>query len=362
MWAINAYLQFINRYSTVEGYNKKRAAAQMLVRGCGGLSVRGVIEIMRVFITGATGFAGSHLVELLLEQGHQILALVHPATSHQDLPSHDLVRPIAGDLLDPDGLARSVADARPDIIFHLAGQAYPARSWIEPAQTIAVNTGGTANLLRAAAEYGRPRVVVVTSAEIYGPISASDLPLTESTTPHPRHPYGVSKLAAGQLARAYWERYGLPVVEARPFNHIGPHQAAGFVVPDFASQLAAIRLGRAEPVICVGNLEPERDFTDVRDVARAYWQLAEKGLPGEAYLICSGHSVSIRQLLDTLIELSGVEVQVETEQRRINPVDTPCLYGSYAKIERDTGWRPQIPLRQSLADALADWDERLRRA
>lgn len=315
---------------------------------------------MRVFITGATGFAGSHLVEQLLERDHHILALVHEATSHQELPANDLIQPVVGDLLDPDGLARAVAEARPDVIFHLAGQAYPARSWIDPAQTIAVNTGGTANLLRAAAEYGRPRVVVVTSAEIYGPISADDLPLTETTVPHPRHPYGVSKLAAGELARAYWERYELPVIEARPFNHIGPRQAAGFVVPDFASQLAAIRLGQGQPVIRVGNLEPERDFTDVRDVARAYWRLAERGHPGEAYLICSGRSVSIRQLLDHLIELSGVSVEVEIDQRRMNAVDIPCLYGSYAKIERDTGWRPEIPLRQSLADALDDWEQRLR--
>jgi GDP-4-dehydro-6-deoxy-D-mannose reductase len=314
---------------------------------------------MRVFITGATGFAGSHLVELLLEHDHQILALVHEATSHQDLPAHDLIQPVVGDLLDPDELARAVAAARPDVIFHLAGQAYPARSWIEPAQTIAVNTGGTANLLRAAAEYGHPRVVVVTSAEIYGPISTGDLPLTESTVPHPRHPYGVSKLAAGELARAYWERYKLPVVEARPFNHIGPRQAAGFVVPDFASQLAAIRLGRAEPIIRVGNLAPERDFTDVRDVARAYWRLAEQGHPGEAYLICSGQPVSIRHLLDLMIDLSGVSVEVQTDERRINPVDIPCLYGSFAKIERDSGWHPQIPLRQSLADALDDWEQRL---
>lgn len=288
------------------------------------------------------------------------MALVHEATSHQGLPQHERVRPVIGDLLDPDGLAATVNQARPDIIFHLAGQAYPARSWLEPAQTIAVNTGGTANLLRAAVEYGRPRVVVVTSAEIYGPISPGALPLTEQTQPHPRHPYGVSKLAAGELARAYWERYELPVVEARPFNHIGPRQAAGFVVPDFASQLAAIHLGRSEPVIRVGNLEPERDFTDVRDVAAAYLRLAEAGRAGEPYLICSGRPVTIRTLLETLIELNGVEVDVITDVRRLNPSDIPCLYGSYRKIEADTGWRPQIPLRQSLADALADWEARLR--
>ena len=315
---------------------------------------------MRVFITGATGFAGSHLVDLLVARGHKVLALVHEATSHQGVPANERVQPIEGDLLDADGLIKAVALARPDLIFHLAGQAYPARSWLDPALTIAVNTGGTANLLRAAVAYGRPRVVVVTSAEIYGPISAEDLPLTEDTIPNPRHPYGVSKLAAGELARLYWERYELPVMEARPFNHIGPRQAAGFVVPDFASQLAAIRLGQADPLIRVGNLSPERDFTDVRDVAEAYWHLAERGRPGEAYLICSGHSISIQYLLDTLIDLSHVSVEVVTDERRVNPVDVPCLYGSYVKLEKDTNWRPQIPLRQSLADSLDDWEERLR--
>ncbi len=314
---------------------------------------------MRVFITGATGFAGSHLVDLLLAGGHDVLALVHEATSHQGLPQHERVRPVIGDLLDPDGLATTVSQARPDVIFHLAGQAYPARSWLEPAQTIAVNTGGTANLLRAAAEYGRPRVVVVTSAEIYGPISSEDLPLTERTEAHPRHPYGVSKLAAGELTRAYWERYGLPVVEARPFNHIGPRQAPGFVVPDFASQLVAIRLGQSAPVIRVGNLEPQRDFTDVRDVAAAYLKLAEAGRPGEPYLICSGRPISVRTLLETLIIINGVDVEVAIDERRVNPSDIPCLYGSYGKIEADTGWRPQISLRQSLTDALADWEARL---
>lgn len=314
---------------------------------------------MRVFITGATGFAGSHLVEQLLAGGHEVRALVHAATSHQGLPDHPAVRPVAGDLLDPAALAAAVQQAQPDLIFHLAGQAYPARSWDEPAQTLAVNTGGTANLLRAAVAYGRPRVVVVTSAEIYGELRPEELPLTEASPARPRHPYGVSKLAAGELVRVYWGRYGLPVVEARPFNHIGPRQARGFVVPDFAAQLAAIRLGRQPATMRVGNLSPQRDFTDVRDVAAAYLRLAEAGRPGEAYLICSGQAVSVRHLLDTLIDLAGVDVVVETDEARLNPVDTPCLYGSNAKIAADTGWRPTISLRQSLADALTDWEQRL---
>jgi GDP-4-dehydro-6-deoxy-D-mannose reductase len=165
-------------------------------------------------------------------------------------------------------------------------------------------------------------------------------------------------MAAGQLVSVYWQRHELPAVEARPFNHIGPRQMTGFVVPDFASQLAAIKLGQKEPWMSVGNLEAERDFTDVRDVAAAYVDLAEKGEPGEAYLICSGKPVSIYDLLKTLIKLVDVDVEVVFDPARMRPSDTPCLFGSYAKIEAQTGWRPKIPLRQSLKDALDDWLQR----
>ena len=315
---------------------------------------------MRIFLTGATGFAGSHLVDRLLADGHELFALVHSATSHQQLPAVAQVKEIPGDLLQLTSLKRVVAEVRPDIIFHLAGQAYPALSWQNPALTMAVNAGGTANLLEAAVAYGRPRVVVVTSAEIYGPIRDDMLPLTEATIPEPRHPYGISKMAAGQLVSVYWQRYQLPVVEARPFNHIGPRQMPGFVVPDFASQLAAIKLGQKPPLMSVGNLNAQRDFTDVRDVAAAYVDLADKGHSGEAYLICSGQPVSIHDLLNILSEQADVTVEVVFDPARMRPSDTPRLYGSYGKIEEHTGWRPQIPLRQSLQDALNDWLERLR--
>ncbi len=315
---------------------------------------------MRVFITGATGFAGSHLVDQLLAQGDEIFALVHGESGHQDLPDHPAVTAIPGNLLDAEGLKTAVAQAKPDVIYHLAGQASPAISWQKPALTFAINTGGTANLLDAAVAVGRPRVVVVTSAEIYGRIDPQNLPITEKTEPEPRHPYGISKMAAGQLVSVYWARYQLPVVEARPFNHVGPRQALGFVVPDFASQLAAIKLGQQDATMMVGNLEAQRDFTDVRDVALGYQALAAKGQPGSAYLICSGQPVSIRYLLDTLSELAGVEVQVNDDPARMRPSDVACLYGSYQKIEADTGWQPKIHLRQSLADALADWVERLK--
>jgi GDP-4-dehydro-6-deoxy-D-mannose reductase len=316
---------------------------------------------MRILITGATGFAGSHLVDRLLQAGHEVFALHHRQTTHQALIQHERLHSVDGDLLDRASLQTAVAAAQPDVIYHLAGQAYPARSWEMPAQTIAVNTGGTANLLQAAVNWGRPRVVVVTSAEIYGQIDPDQLPLTEQTAAEPRHPYGISKLAAGLLVNLYWQRYELPVIEARPFNHIGPRQALGFVVPDFASQLAAIKLGRQPPTMSVGNLEAQRDFTDVRDVVRAYTLLAEKGQPGRAYLICSGQPVSIHYLLTTLADLAGVAIDISYDPARMRPSDIPCLYGSYARLQQDTGWQPQIHLRQSLADALADWVARLKR-
>ncbi len=312
---------------------------------------------MRVFITGATGFAGAHLIKGLLEEGAQVSALVHGPTSRYELPAE--VISIDGNLLDEDVVSTAVTRTKPDLIFHLAGQAYPAKSWEIPGQTIAVNTVGTANLLQAAAVYGLARVVVVTSADMYGLIRDEDLPITEETAVHPRHPYGVSKWAAGQLVPLYWQRFGLEVVEARPFNHIGPGQGLGFVVPDFALQIAKIKKGLQQNSIKVGNLEAKRDFTDVRDVVRAYRLLAEKGRAGEAYLICSGQAVSIQSLLNTLVALAEVSLNIERDETRMRPSDIPCLYASYEKIKQDTGWQPVVDLRQSLADALADWMTRI---
>lgn len=313
---------------------------------------------MRVFVTGATGFAGSHLVEQLLADGHQVFGLVHPTSGHLPWPEDRRFEPIQGNLLDLGSLRAAFEVSEPEQVFHLAGQASPQMSWRDPAGTFAVNTGGTANMLEAARASGRPKVVIVTSAHILNRASEDGQPLTEETTPAPQDPYGISKMAAAMLAPVYWERYGLPVVEARPFNHIGPRQAPGFVVPDFASQVAAVKLGLAEPEIRVGSLDVERDFTDVRDVVSAYRALANRGAPGESYLVCSGKSVSIRWILDTLIELSGCQVTVTIDPDLLRPADSSRIVGSNLKINRQTGWRPTIGLRQSLSDTLDDWIDR----
>lgn len=315
---------------------------------------------MRVFVTGATGFAGSYLVDSLLSKNYEVTCLVHSSSSHQTVPNHPFCKAYNGDLLDLDGLKGAVLETRPDIIYHLAGMAATAGSWGHPALTLQINTIGTANILEAALAADRPRVVVVTSADIYGIIRPETLPISEQTPAQPRHPYGVSKWAASELVRLYWERYQLPVIEARPFNHIGPRQTRGFVVPDFASQLAAIKLGQQAPTMAVGNLSARRDFTDVQDMVRAYELIAQKGQAGQSYLICSGRAVSIQHILDTLLDLVGIDVTVTQDPLRMRPSDTPIIYGSYTRLQQDTGWEPQIPLRESLTHILTDWLDKLK--
>lgn len=312
----------------------------------------------RVFLTGVTGFAGSHLVDSLLKDGNKVYGLVHPTSGHQPLPDHANFVPISGDLTDLAGLKSAFSKAEPSLVYHLGGIASPAQSWKNPAQTLAVNAGGTANILEAAVNTGKPKVIVVTSALLYGTLKDSDLPVDEETIPSPSHPYAVSKWTAGILTALYWRRYSLPVIEARPFNHIGPHQARGFVVPDFASQVAKISSGALEPIVRVGNLQAERDFTDVRDIVRAYRMLSESGSPGESYLVCSGASVSIQQILDTLIKISGIKVEVVKDPDRYLPLEIPVIYGNNAKIARQTGWQPTISLGQSLSDAYSEWRAR----
>jgi len=255
----------------------------------------------------------------------------------------------AVDLLDRASVREALAATRPSVIYHCAGFADVHDAWRAPARALRVNALGTHHLLEAAREAGLScRVLVTGSALVYRP--AAD-PLTEDSPIGPASPYGVSKLAQEMTAAAS----PLPVMIVRPFNHAGPGQSASYATSAFAQQVAEIEAGSREPILRVGNLDARRDITDVRDTVRAYEALAERGTPHMPYNVCSGRARSMRELLDILLSLSRVRVRVEVDPSRLRPSDNPVIAGSHDRLTRDTGWRPEIPIEQTLADLLQHW-------
>jgi GDP-4-dehydro-6-deoxy-D-mannose reductase len=253
--------------------------------------------------------------------------------------------------------------ARPDVIFHLAAVAVTGRSWRDPAATLQLNVGMQANILQAVVNLKLDsRVIVVGSSEEYGAAlskTSDQGSISEETPFQPVNPYAVSKVAQDMLGLQYHLSHGLDAVRVRPFNHIGPRQSLGFVVPDFASQVAQIEVGQRRPVIQVGNLAAQRDFTDVRDVVRAYRLLALKGVSGEVYNVGSGRAHAVQEVLDYLIAQAKVPIQVEPDPERMRPSDIPRVVCDYAKLHACTGWEPSIAFEQSLSDVLQDWRTRV---
>lgn len=307
---------------------------------------------MRVLITGAGGFVGHHLARHLTQSYSEI-------ELHGTLRS-ETERPVAAinadrlhviDLRDDGGVRDLMAKIRPEQIYHLAGQSFVQRSFQAPWETLETNTLMQLNVFEAALHLEvQPRILITSSAEIYG--LAQHMPINEDAPFMPLSPYAVSKVTQDMLGLQYYLAHELPVVRARAFNHIGPGQDERFVAPAFAMQIARIEAGQQEPTLKVGNLSDQRDFTDVRDVVRAYTLLMNKGTAGEAYNIASNHAHSVQHLLDTLLSFSEKQIEVSVDPARLRTSRLPILQGDNSRLVAATGWQPVIPFAQSLRDIL----------
>ena len=317
---------------------------------------------LRVLITGAGGFVGKHLSAHLSQA--QPEAELYGTTL---MPSERVHSALAGnrliDLKDAEAVLGLLADARPTSIYHLAAQAFVPRSFEDPWETLENNVRAQLNIILACLKLDiQPRLLVVSSAEIYGAVAPEQMPMDENTPIRPTNPYSVSKVAQDMLALQYYLSHGFPIMRARPFNHIGPGQNSRFVAPALAMQIARIEEGAGDSVIRVGNLEAKRDFTDVRDIVRAYRLIVEKGRPGQAYNVASGVAYSIRRLLDILLGLTEAEIQVCVDPERLRPVDVPEIRGDSSKLRADTGWKPTLSFEETLKDVLTDCRERRKQA
>jgi GDP-4-dehydro-6-deoxy-D-mannose reductase len=316
---------------------------------------------VRVLITGVGGFVGKHLAKLLL--GSQPEAELHGTVLHLSGTLAAGVTHHALDLRDATATRQLLHEIRPDVIYHVAAIAAVGRSFSTAWETIENNALAQFNVLESCLKLDtRPRVLIVSSGEIYGPARPDHLPANEDAPLRPSSPYSVSKVTQDMLGLQYFIAHELPVVRVRPFNHMGPGQGEGFVAPDFAMQIARIEAGLQEPRMYVGNLDALRDFLDVRDVVRAYHLLMTHGVPGEVYNVASGVTHSIRDVLNTLVSYSKVPVEVCNDPNRMRPASVPVLWGDASRLKHITGWQPTIPFEQTLLDVLNDCRQRVNTA
>ena len=301
---------------------------------------------VRVLVTGGSGFVGRRLVAVLRERGDDV---------HSAAPSRGDDEHIPLDLTDGDNVRAVVEMVRPELVFHLAAQSFVPTSLEDPFETFRVNVDGTAYLLEAlrAQTSPAPRLIFTSSAEVYGPRPAADMPLRETLPLRPSNPYAASKAAGEALVLGWHHSYGIDAVISRAFNHIGAGQDPRFAVPAFAQRLARVAAG-SERVMHVGNVESERDFLDVRDVVGAYVALAERGVPGEIYNVCSGNAVKMREVLRRLVNLAGVPVEIREDPGLLRSSENPKSVGDPTKLKRTTGWSPKIDLAESLGEIYAE--------
>ena len=318
---------------------------------------------MRVLITGITGFVGSHLADYILANHPdvEVCGIIRWRSRRENiLHIEEKIALFEADLKDVISLEKCLAEIKPDRIFHLAAQSFVPTSWKCPAETFTINAVGQINLFEAILSLKLdPKIHVAGSSEEYGLVQSEELPMKETNPLRPLSPYAVSKVAQDLLAWQYFKSYGLRTVRTRGFNHTGPRRGEVFICSNFAKQIAEIEKGKRDSVIHVGNLEARRDFSDVRDIVRGYWLCLEKGEEGEVYNIGSGKNYTMQAVLDMLLSMSKVNVKVQIDSRRIRPSDVPVLLADSSKFRKLTGWKPEIPLRESLQDLLDYWRERI---
>lgn len=316
----------------------------------------------RSIITGVTGFAGSHMAELLLAEGHEVFG-VHRWRSRSENIAHlkGHLHLIEADLLDLKSLQDVMISVRPNYIFHLAAQSFVPTSWTSPAVTLETNVVGSCNLFEAVrTAQVDPVIQIACSSEEYGLVMPDELPIKETNPLRPLSPYGVSKAAMDLLGYQYFKSYDLKIVPTRGFNHEGPRRGEVFVTSTFAKQVALIEKKLQEPVIYVGDLTTRRDYTDVRDKVRGYLLAALKGQPGEANNICSGKAWVIKDVLNCLLSHSRVKkIKITPDPKRMRPSDVPILLGDNSKFVKATGWKPKIAFEQTLLDTLNYWRARV---
>jgi GDP-4-dehydro-6-deoxy-D-mannose reductase len=313
---------------------------------------------LHILITGATGFVGHHLIERLRVEypSAMIFGFAHTAPREDSAIFYPQVTLLTGDIRSLRDVRATIDSARPDWIFHLAGQASVAASWDDPGTTLAINAGGAINLLEAVrAERLAPRIALVGSGEQYGVVPAEDNPIKETYPAAPVNPYAVAKQTQDLLGYQYWVSYQLPIVRARAFNHFGPYQDDAFVVASLARQIAEIEAGLRPPTLYVGNLAARRDFLPVGDVVQAYIALVIHGRAGGAYNVGSGKARPVAELLERLLSFATRPIDVQRDPARFRPVDVPLIEADITRIRAEAGWEPRIPLDEALRETLEYW-------
>lgn len=310
---------------------------------------------MRALITGVSGFVGGYLTEILHENKIEVWGTKLPSETIDDsLKDKLVIRDM--DITSVNDVEKVIVESRPDYIFHLAAQSSVALSWKKPQLTMDINVTGTLNLLEIIKNHDmKPRILLIGSSEQYGKLKPEDMPVKEEQPLQPSNPYAISKMSQEMLAKLYINSYGMDIVMVRAFNHIGPKQSPIFVVSDFAKRISEIEKGLLVPVLKVGNLEAERDFTDVRDIVNAYFKIIQHGKSGEVYNVGSGKCYKVKYILDLLLSMSKIKINIETDLERMRPSDMPIIQCDNKKLMNVVGWTPQYSIFDTLEDVMNYW-------